>query len=141
GVVWWFGSDAMNLAIVTGAGSGVVVVDADSQDAIRWAVHTLPYTPWQTRTSRGYHLYYRHPEASVRNRARIETREGRLAIDVRADGGFVIAAVSIHASGAEYEEAGDWSEPKVSLPVFWPGWLERPKRTASRPAPRHTTLQ
>ena len=58
------------------------------------------YTPWQTQTSRGFHLWYRHPGVRVPNRARIETRDGRLAIDVRGDGGYVIAPGSVHASGA-----------------------------------------
>src|SRR4051812_42684252 len=57
----WFGAEPMNLAVVTGAISGVVVVDADSNEAVRWATKHLPYTPWQTQTARGFHLFYRHP--------------------------------------------------------------------------------
>lgn len=116
----WFSGAPMNLAIVTGAVSGVVVVDADSPDALRWCVRLLPYTPWQTRTAKGWHLYYRHSGARVRNRARIETRDGRLAIDVRGDGGYVIGPGSVHDSGVLYEAAGDWSETRDRLPAFDP---------------------
>ena len=130
----WFGAEPMNLAVITGAVSGVVVIDADSPEALRWAVRHLPYTPWQTQTARGFHLWYCHPTVRVPNRARIDTREGRLAIDVRGDGGFVIAPGSVHASGVEYLEAGDWSAPRDQVPVFWPGWLERPRAATRRPA-------
>ena len=115
----------MNLAVVTGALSGVVVIDADARNALGWAVRQLPYTPWQTETARGFHLYYRHPGVPVANSARLETRDGRLALDVRGDGGFVIASGSVHASGVMYREAGDWHEPRGRVPIFCPGWIER----------------
>ena len=124
----WFGGEPMNLAIVTGAISDVVVVDCDSPDAVRWWTRGRPYTPWQTQTSKGFHLWYRHPGAHVRNKARIKTDDGELAIDVRGDGGYVIAPGSRHASGAEYLEAGNWNAPIERVPVFWPGWLARPER-------------
>lgn len=100
----------------------MVVVDADSAEALAWIWRRLPWTPWQTRTARGFHLYYRYPDVPVRNRARIETGDGRLALDLRADGGYVIAPGSLHASGSHYEQAGNWNMPR-----FWPGWLARPE--------------
>jgi hypothetical protein len=136
----WFGGAPMNLAVITGAISGFVVIDLDDLEAKRWAVGRLPYTPWQTQTPRGFHLWYRHPGVRVPNRARLETPAGRLKIDVRGDGGYVIAPGSLHASGAEYLWAGNWSEPRERVPTFWPGWLARPKRSTSSAttAPRPT---
>jgi hypothetical protein len=92
----WFGAAPMNLAVVTGKVSGVVVIDADSLGlavAGAWL-----WTPWQTQTARGF-SWYRHPGIRVPNRAR---RHGRrqVKIDVRGDGGYVIAPGSLHASGA-----------------------------------------
>lgn len=113
----------------------MVVIDADSPDALSWCVRRLPYTPWQTETARGFHLWYRHPGVRVANRAHVETEQGRLAIDVRGDGGYVIAPGSIHASGVEYAEAGDWTTPREYVPWFRPKWLEsrrpvtQPRRT------------
>jgi hypothetical protein len=127
----WFGGAPTNIAVITGAISDVVVIDADAPEALRWCTKHLPYTPWQTETARGFHLWYRHPGVRVPNRARIETQDGRLAIDVRGDAGFVIAPGSIHASGAEYREAGDWSVTRDALPRFWPGWLQRPKKPST----------
>lgn len=136
----WFGRAPQNMAIITGAISHLVVVDADSRDGLRWAVRHLPYTPMQVRTARGYHLYFRHPGISIGNRAKLETGVGQVDVDVRGDGGYVIAPGSVHASGHVYAEAGDWSRDDV--PRFWPGWIKRtarptpattPNSTASRP--------
>jgi len=135
-LVAWFGGEPMNIAIVTGAVSDAVVVDADDPIALAWCTHHLPYTVWQTETSRGFHLWYRHPGVRVPNRACLELGgDGRLKIDVRGDGGFVIAPGSVHASGVEYREGGDWTQPRTSVPVFWPGWLERPTRRTPPPRP------
>ena len=126
----WFATE-MNLAVITGRVSGVVVIDADSQAALAWVYRHLPFTPWQTKTARGYHLYYRHPGLPVGNRAHIKTGDGALALDVRGDGGYVIAPGSVHASGSVYEEAGDWSVLRARLPLFWSGWLKVPSRQTS----------
>lgn len=125
----WFGDAApRNIGIVTGSISGIVVVDVDSPDAWLWAEDHLPVTPMRTRTAHGQHLYFRHPGVPVCNRANAEMR----CLDVRGDGGYVVAPGSLHRSGARYEQAGDW--PDVSeLPIFDPGWLGEAER-AARPA-------
>ena len=123
----WFATD-QNLAIITGAVSGVVVVDADSPEAVAWVKRNMLRTPWRVRTARGLHLYYRHPGVTVRNRARIVTHSGSLALDVRGDGGYVIGPSSVHASGHMYTAEGNWNVPSSKLPAFWVGLLERPKR-------------
>ena len=46
---------------------------------------------------------------------------------MRGDGGYVIAPGSIHASGVEYGEAGDWTASRELLPWFRPDWLEPPR--------------
>jgi hypothetical protein len=134
----WFATD-QNVAIITGRVSNVVVVDADSADALAWIRAHLTRTPWQTKTSRGFHLFYRYPGVPVRNRARLLTGDGRLALDVRGDGGFVIGPGSVHAKGHVYAMAGDWSVPSSALPAFWVGLLERPRQHPQRPpSPRPT---
>lgn len=130
----WFGDGTFtNVAIITGAVSGVIVIDADNPQAAQWCAKRLPYTPWQTRTPRGWHLFYGHPGGRVANRARLQTPHGRLAIDMRADGGYVIVPPSVHVSGAVYQQAGDWSAPREALPRLWPGWLEPRTSTPAVP--------
>jgi hypothetical protein len=54
----------------------------------------------------------------------------------------VIAPGSLHASGAWYEFAGDWTVPVRELPRLWPGWLQRPTRVQAKATfdlPRPTT--
>lgn len=127
----WF-EHPTNIAIVTGAISNLVVIDCDSDHALRLATRTLPYTPRQVTTSKGYHLYYRHPGAPIRNRARISTGDTKIAIDVRGDGGFVVGPWSLHASGATYHCVGDWDAPASNVPVFDPAWLQS-RHTATHP--------
>ena len=134
----WFQTD-QNIAIITGTVSGVVVVDSDSPAALRWTTRHLHYTPWQVQTTRGFHLFYRYPAVAVRNKAKVDTRDGRLDLDVRGDGGYVIAPGSVHASGHVYQFAGDWSVPRSQLPSFWPGWLVRPRRSTRTPPRQRLT--
>jgi hypothetical protein len=60
-----------------------------------------------TRTAKGEHRFFRHPGKPVRNAARIRTGEGRIALEVRADGGFGVAPGSVH-------ETGLWPSPPTS---------------------------
>src|SRR5690606_23609481 len=101
--------------------------------AVTWADKHLPPTPMATRTARGEHRYYRHPGTPVRNRARIATGDPGILLDVRGDGGFVVAPGSLHQSGVLYERVGPWP-PVSELPVFDPAWLE-PDEPAQRDAP------
>lgn len=125
----WFTGRQRNLGIVTGAVSNIVVVDCDSPKAIGWADAQLPPTPMITRTAKGEHRYYRHPGGIVHNAVRIRTGDPRVKIDIRADGGYVVAPGSVHASGSVYERVGSW--PSVAtLPIFDRAWLEPEKPAA-----------
>ena len=86
-----------NLGIVTGALSGLVVVDADGEAGLAWMKRHLPVTGVYVRTGRGWHGYFRHPGGTVRNRGRIAPE-----VDIRADGGYVVAPPSLHACGTAY---------------------------------------
>lgn len=84
------------LGIVTGAISGIVVLDVDGDvtDPHAWVrAHVLDPTV-AVRTPRGgLHLYYAHPGYPVRNTA--GTLEiGGFPCDIRGDGGFVVAPPS-----------------------------------------------
>lgn len=137
--------------IATGA-SGLVVIDCDNHTGQAppppWdvpGVHTgedalaLLFThedprdsPWARcptvlTPSGGVHLYYRAAEAPIKNSA------GRLAwqVDVRAQGGYVVAPGTTLAEGGTYRPI-HW--PQEPPPV--PGWVEHLLRPpAPRPAP------
>jgi len=84
------------LAIRTGAPSQVVVIDIDpgnGGDLLHLiGTHDVPRTAYVNTGSGGHHLYYRHPGTHLPNSA------GRLGagIDVRGDGGYVVAPPSLH---------------------------------------------
>jgi len=99
---WFDENPDANIAIVTGAVSGIVTFDLDSEHAVEYAEKQggFPDTV-KVKTGKGYHLYMQHPEFEIRNSV-----NKRLDIDIRADGGYVVAPPSIHGSGERY----DWEE-------------------------------
>ncbi len=127
-VLKWFIDRELNIGVVTGAVSGIAVVDTDSPASEDWAKTHLPDTPWIVKTAKGRHRYYRHPGGLVRNRAGVLTADGRFKLDIRADGGYALGRGSIHPSGCRYLAEGDWSAPLNEVPVFDESWLS-PKCT------------
>lgn len=119
-VDWWRKNPSRGVGIVTGAVSGVVVVDLDTPQAVAWAAEHLPETPWTAMTGKGEHRYYRHPGATIKNGVRVKCVGGAdgLAVDLRADGGYVVAPPSIHPNGTPYRQVGAWSGTGADLPMF-----------------------
>jgi hypothetical protein len=95
---WWNRYPSANIGIATGSRSRLAVVDRDADNpevAKIW--DSLPPTV-EVATSRGRHRYYRIPEGvGVRSRVLAP------GLDLKADGGYVVAAGSLHPSGARYE--------------------------------------
>jgi P4 family phage/plasmid primase-like protien len=125
-VLWRLHPDA-NVGIATGAISGVVVLDIDPRHggddtlAALEAQHgKLPETPTVLTGGGGVHFYLRHPGGVVPNSA---SKVGP-GIDVRGDGGYVIAPSSVHESGNHYlwEFSSRIDEIPLGAP---PAWLLR----------------
>lgn len=95
-----------NIAICTGKESNLVVVDVDTAKGGRIEElyefvkkEILEKTLW-VKTGGGIHLYFRFPpNAEIRN----STSKLGNKIDVRGEGGYVVAPPSIHISGKHYE--------------------------------------
>jgi hypothetical protein len=118
----FFGDDRdFNLGIVCGRVSGVVAVDADSQEAIDWVRRHLPVTPLVSRTGGGgEHHLYGWPGFEVRPGAKLRG----MALDLRGDDSFIVAPPSRHASARNYR----WNfeptkEMLKGLPLFDPAWI------------------
>ena len=97
----WFGNGSqLNIGIVTGKVSGIAVVDLDSIEAIKFAQENkFPKTPGvKTRPDR-FHLYFKYKDG-VRN---FQQRKDLPNIDMRGEGGYVVAPPSIHELGHQYE--------------------------------------
>lgn len=106
--VWWGHDPWHNVGIVTGQPSGgVFAIDLDVHDPEHSGIETLrdweavhgklPETWEQVTGSGGRQLFYR-ASRKVRNSA-----NGELGVDVRGDGGFVVAPPSVHPNGEPYE--------------------------------------
>jgi hypothetical protein len=135
----WFGMvnrTDFNLGVITGKISDLVVVDADSREVARWWESRFPATPLRCRTSKGAHFYFRHPGTEVRNGRHLLGRP----IDIRGDGGYVVAPPSIHPETLtpyEWLPTNDapWQCALDDLPMFEPSWLEA-KSPPALPAAR-----
>ena len=92
-------ASSYNLGVVCGRLSQVIVLDVDSPEAQEFVSKLgLPRTPIAV-TPRGKHFYFAYPAVEIRN----EVRVAGLKLDVRGEGGFVVAPPSQHESGAFYE--------------------------------------
>ena len=119
---WWMEHPNANIAIATGEPSdGLVVIDLDIKGDKRSVNYLkewqeingdLPDT-WITHTGGGGHHILYKTDKKLRNGTNAE-----LCIDVRANGGYIIAPPSTHPSGSKYrwlEKEGDvaWADDKV----------------------------
>lgn len=81
----WDKSD-FNVGVACGRLSNIVVLDIDSEEAqALYDTYDAPSTP-TVRTSRGRHYYFRAPDVDLRNM----THVGKVALDVRGEGGYVV---------------------------------------------------
>jgi putative DNA primase/helicase len=116
----WTNRPTANVGIATGAVSSVVVLDVDPAHggdeslAKLLAEHgALPETRVVATGGGGRHYYFKHPGGRVPNSA------GKLGrgLDVRGDGGYVVAPPSNHVSGGTYR----WLDERE--PADAPAWL------------------
>lgn len=121
---WWHKWPDANVGIATGAGSGLSVLDVDrrsgGQDSLAAmeASHSpLPPTIHVSTGGGGSHFYFDYLGGGLRNSV------GRLGqgLDIRSDGGFVVAPPSLHSSGQRY--AWMTSADAGEIPAPMPDWL------------------
>lgn len=132
---WWRRWPNANIGIATGEVSGLVVLDVDPRNGGNSTLRELEADKRVPRTlvartgGGGRHFYCQYPDATI------NFKLGR-GIDVKADGGFVVAAPSVHVSGNVYT----WLKrpsPDLELKRL-PNWAlyangSAPKENARRP--------
>jgi hypothetical protein len=120
-VEWFTAYPGASIGIVTGELSGLCVVDVDwlkgadgrkdlaASEETEELMEALPTTYTVRTGSGGFHLYYAY--APMRNSAKLYHKQ----MDTRGDGGFVVAAPSVHEeTGEEYRVIKDL--PLAPLP-------------------------
>lgn len=118
---WWGKWPNANIGIVTGAVSNVVVVDVEHGGNCDGLIPTV-----MSKTGGGgWHYYYKYPGQKIGNSVRIKE-----LIDIRGDGGYVVAPPSLHRSGQVYQ----WNvAPSEGSYVSAPLWvLNKPKTNVER---------
>lgn len=121
----WFDGGDWNIGIATGRPSGIVALDIDPRHAgdetladLERQHGALPAT-WRFLTGGGgEHILFRHPGGEVKNSA------GKIGpgIDMRGDGGYIVAPPSEHISGRPYAISVDHHPDETPL-ADMPPWL------------------
>lgn len=113
-----------NVGIVTGEISNLVVLDIDPKHGgddslarLERQHGPLPATVEAISGGGGRHLYFAHPGAETRNRAGLAQ-----GIDLRGDGGYIVAPPSIHPTGNPYIWRKGHSPDEMTLAPL-PHWL------------------
>ena len=95
---WWDKFPDANVGIVTGKVSGLTVIDCDSKQGIDAVARVAGenFVSPTVETSRGVQYYCQFDPAAVNRHTVMED------VDIRSEGGFVVAPPSVHASGRTY---------------------------------------
>ncbi len=114
-----------NVAIVTGAKSGIFVIEADTKEGhgvdglssiekLQAKHGPMPETRIAVSPSGSIHRYYKHPGKDIK----IKNSASKIApgVDVRGDGGMVIAPPSIKPGVGEYKWLND--KPIAEAPAW-----------------------
>jgi hypothetical protein len=118
----WWSAGNYNIGIATGAGSNVWVLDIDGDEGeqtlsnLEAAHDKLPVTA-EVVTGSGRHFYFRCPtDVEIRN---TQARDDLPGIDVRGNGGYVVAPPSVHPNGGTYQ----WADAGTEYYALAPDWL------------------
>lgn len=94
---WWQKYPNANIGLVTGHKNGLFVIDVDGE----YPAHLPPLdSPVKVKTGKGWHYYFKYSEAV---KVPCKTKIKGFDIDIRGDGGYIVAPPSIHESGVRYE--------------------------------------
>jgi hypothetical protein len=151
---WWGDMPWANVAVVTGAESGVVVVDVDADKGGIESWNELiasygepPLTPLCETGGGGLHFFFKHPGRPMTNshgdKGWIAKETNLPGLDFRGDGGYVVAAPSYHRSDNHYA----WRVPPtagIAEPAPVPPWLmamyDNQRQTIKPPPRPYTTM-
>lgn len=136
---WFTKSPNANLGIACGAMSGIIVLDVDPAHggdeslANLLAEHgELPITPLAHTGGGGRHYLFAHPGAEIRNSASLLGA----GLDIRGDGGYIVAPGSTHPNGNLYRWDTEYLPSKTPLAPM-PEWMITILRTKQTPKTEH----
>ena len=119
----WFAVGGYGIGIITGAVSGMFVLDFDGEagqelfNELERQHGTLPTTPNALTPGGGIHVIFQHPGRHVPTRKNVLP-----GLDIRGDGGFIVAHPSMHRLGRRYEWDAD-AHPEDITVAAAPTWV------------------
>ena len=124
-IATWFGfgsGQTMNIGIITGVISGLVVVSCKSGQALAWWLSHAQPTPLVAMTgTKGFDLYYRWSDIP---RDGIDLQPLAGAIEVLGNGRYAIAPPSVHPqTGVACEWSDDGGYSLDAVPFFEASWV------------------
>ena len=137
---WWKRWPDANIGVPTGPASGLLVIDIDPRNGGEESWETLtfeyglpPGTAEQLSGGGGRHIFFRDPGVPT-------PKELAPGIDVKASGGYIIVAPSIHPSGRQYVWDGLAGEAALLSVAPVPDWLTSLFMSARNGAQRSPVL-
>lgn len=111
---WFEQWPSANIGIVTGSVSKLIVVDIDPRHGGTNDLFKEYKTPCSRTGGGGWHYYFTS-DSMITNRAGVLP-----GIDIRGEGGYIIAPPSLHSSGGSYQ----WLiSPKEATLLEFPHWI------------------
>lgn len=137
---WWRRWPNANVGVVTGPKSGIFVVDVDARsggfetlERLEAAHGDLTTLSAQTGGG-GLHLVFRYPRGATISSGANVLGPG---IDIKGDGGYIVVAPSLHASGDRYAwRTVDGILTPEHFPMDPPDWLLEKLAGAPTRSPR-----
>jgi hypothetical protein len=121
---WWHRWPNANVGLATGAVSGFDALDIDPRHGgdesladLQVEHGPLPVTIRAITGGGGNHVLFRHRSGMSNSRGELP-----VGIDVRGDGGYILAAPSTHPNGRVYAWDID-ADPDETELADWPEWL------------------
>lgn len=113
----FFTSYQTNLGVICGGEFGLVVVDFDTENGYDNFISSIPKgiaqifsNTYRVKTPRGMHVY-------LKSYGVPSLKDVKRKIDIKSDGGYVVAPFSTHPSGGEYSDIDIFDPHRIlSLP-------------------------
>lgn len=129
---WWEKHPDANIGLATGTASGFFVLDIDGEEGeqsikgLEERHAPLPPTGEIITGGGGRHLYFKLPDGCT-----IRNSTGKIAnnVDIRSDGGYVVAPPSVHASGRAYIKSVDSAGTIANAPPWLLALIQEPPST------------
>jgi hypothetical protein len=128
---WWDRYPHANVGIITGPVSGIFVLDLDKPEAkafVKDRCRGIPDTPIAA-TSKGVHIYFDYPSILLGNRS-----DNKIGMDIRGEGGYVVAPPSVHPTGIRYEWTiwHPWNTRIAKAPEWLLDWCQERSLSSER---------